>query len=471
MEMRNLTARGHAGRHGGRVNYVVPPPWTRGTTNQLCGRYPFIGGGGPDIGVPIGPGIYSHNTICADPISWFARAKLIPNPSFFVLGLPGLGKSRFVIRLILGSMGFAIPLVLGDLKPDYVNAIRAIGGQVIPLGRGRGSLNILDPGQMAAASTRIGGRAGDVLREEGHGRRLGILRALLAVVRGSRTADWEDAVLGAALRLLNKRWARRKNPPVLADLIALIQSMPDEIRVITLDQGNDERYREAVNPLIRSLMALCDGALGEMFAHQTTHQLRANQPACYDISHISAGDRQLQSCALLACWNEGNGVVESANALADAGLEPQLTFLLVCDELWRPMEAGLVSDVNELTRLNRTRGVGQVLITHSTADMKTSGVDADIQKARGFIERAGCVVCFGLPTQELDELDDIVHFTQREKALITSWSSPPGWRKRDFPPGLGNLLFKVGGLPGVAAHLDPVPAEAGIHNTNERWAQ
>jgi hypothetical protein len=135
------------------------------------------------------------------------------------------------------------------------------------------------------------------------------------------------------------------------------------------------------------------------------------------------------------------------------------------------MEAGLVSDVNELTRLNRTRGVGQVLITHSTADMKTSSDAGDIQKARGFIERAGAVVCFGLPAQELAELDDVVHFTQREKDLITSWSSPPGWRKRDDPPGLGNLLLKIGGLPGVPVHLDPVPAESGIHNTNERWAQ
>ena len=37
-----------------------------------------------------------------------------------------------------------LPLVLGDLKPDYVDLIAALDGQVIRLGRGRGYLNVLD---------------------------------------------------------------------------------------------------------------------------------------------------------------------------------------------------------------------------------------------------------------------------------------------------------------------------------------
>jgi len=54
---------------------------------------------------------------------------------------------------LVGLAGYGVlPLVLGDLKPDYVDLITALGGQVITLGRGRGYLNILDPGEATAAA-------------------------------------------------------------------------------------------------------------------------------------------------------------------------------------------------------------------------------------------------------------------------------------------------------------------------------
>ena len=47
--------------------------------------------------------------------------------------------------MALSLAGFGVlPLVLGDLKPDYVDLIAALDGQVIRLGRGRGYLNVLD---------------------------------------------------------------------------------------------------------------------------------------------------------------------------------------------------------------------------------------------------------------------------------------------------------------------------------------
>ena len=89
-----------------------------------------------------------------------ARASLISNPSMFVLGKAGLGKSSLVRRMALGLTGYGVlPMVLGDLKPDYVDLIRALDGQVIELGRGRGRLNILDPGEAIAAADRLTGQA------------------------------------------------------------------------------------------------------------------------------------------------------------------------------------------------------------------------------------------------------------------------------------------------------------------------
>ena len=81
------------------------------------------------------------------PISWFARAGLIANPSMFVLGKPGLGKSSLIRRMAIGLCGFGVqPLIFGDLKPDYVDLISALSGNVVALGRGQGALNVLDPG-------------------------------------------------------------------------------------------------------------------------------------------------------------------------------------------------------------------------------------------------------------------------------------------------------------------------------------
>ena len=152
-----LTSRGWSGPGGGMSNFIQPPAEWRGTTVQVCGLWPYsIGAGTPMVGVPLGRHIHTGATLCCDPISWFQRAKLISNPSLFVLGKPGLGKSTAVARMAIGLAGYGVqPLVLGDLRPDYVEVIRALGGQVITLGRGRGHLNVLDPGEAKDAAQRL----------------------------------------------------------------------------------------------------------------------------------------------------------------------------------------------------------------------------------------------------------------------------------------------------------------------------
>ncbi len=103
------------------------------------------------IGVPLGNNLATGAAVCFDPVSWFQRAQLISTPSMFVLGKPGLGKSSLTRRRATGLAGYGVlPLVLGDMKPDYVDLIQALYGQVITLGRGRGYLNILDPARPPA---------------------------------------------------------------------------------------------------------------------------------------------------------------------------------------------------------------------------------------------------------------------------------------------------------------------------------
>jgi hypothetical protein len=162
-----------------------------------------------------------------------------------------------------------VPMVLGDLKPDYIDTVRAVGGQVIRLGRGAGSLNVLDAGATDAATSRVDGKAGEALREEAHGR------------RSPSSARWSPSPAAAVpstsrtppcpLRLLRAR--HRRTPPVLSDLVKLLGDGPEAVRIVTLDRGDDLRYRTAVDGLQRSLLALLDGPLG--FHVRPPHQRAA----------------------------------------------------------------------------------------------------------------------------------------------------------------------------------------------------
>lgn len=469
-------ARGWYGPGGGQIGNLDPPTMWRATTVQACGLWPFAAGSGaPMTGVPLGQHLFTGATVCGDPLSWFTRAHYISNPSLFMLGMPGLGKSTLINRMLIGLAATGVvPLVLGDLKPDYADTVRALNGQIISIGRGAGGINILDPGAMGAAAARIGGEAGRLLAAEAHGRVLNVVAALITIVRNRPMDDHEQAVLSAALHHLRERTPTGQ-APLLPDLLRVLTEGPDRVRAVTLDRGDDTRYRDAVDPLHRSLLGILDGPLGDTFASETSTRIDLNATAvCIDISRIGEADTQLTAAAMLAAWSDGLGTVAASHALADAGLAPRRWFFTVLDELWRPLRAatGIVDRIDALTRLNRTLGLGDAKITHTLKDAEALGTDSDRAKARGFVERAGMVVVAGLPRQEMEELGRIVGLTRREIALVSSWSSPPGWAAhgdREEPPGRGRFLIKVGGRPGIPIQVAITDTERHLHDTNKRW--
>ena len=476
---RTLSPRGFRGPGAGRVSYVEAPVEYRGTTVQVCGLWPFAAGSGsPMMGTPIGHHLRTGATVCFDPITWFTRAQLISQPSMFVLGRPGLGKSTFTRRTVLGLAAQRVtPLILGDLKPDYAALVAHLGGQVVKLGRGLGALNPLDVGALGRVLPRLSGAQAERVRAEVRGRQLTLTAALITLARRHPVSDHEETILATALRLLDERHADTA-PPLLGDLVTLLATGHPELHTVTLARGNEDRYRAAVDPLHRSLLGLLDGPLGSTFARPTTVRLDLNAPAvCIDISGIHASDERLQAAVLLSCWSDGFGAIEAAHTLADAGLAPPRLFYAVMDELWRVLRsgAGLVDRVDELTRLNRGHALGTAYITHSLADLEALPSDTDRAKARGFVERAAVVVCGGLPQRELHELAQVVAFSQAEQQMITEWSTPPSWDpelgRETAPPGQGNFLIKIGTKPGIPVHVDLTAAElaSAVHNTNHRW--
>ncbi|MCF2526727.1 ATP/GTP-binding protein [Yinghuangia soli] len=467
--------RGYLGHGRGAASYVEAAPEWRGTTVQVCGLWPFAAGSGtPLAGIPLGRTLTSGATLCCDPISWFQRAKLILNPSEFVLGKPGLGKSTIVRRQALGLAGYGVhPLVFGDLKPDYVDLIHALGGQVITLGRGRGSLNVLDPGESIQAASRLTGDARRGLIGDMNGRRLNAVGSLITIARNQPLSDREETILSTALRLLDDRHA---GIPVLGDLLSMVREAPEPLRTVALDRGDLDRYRNITENLESSLVSLLgEGRLGDMFSRPTTEPMMRDRPVCFDVSSIDDAETQLQAAALLACWSYGFGAVAAAQALADAGLEPQRHYFVILDELWRVLRAGrgLVDRVDALTRLNRQRGVGMAMITHTMSDLLALPSEDDRMKAKGFVERAGMVITGGLPAAEMPQLTQVIGMTEAEQRMIVDWSSPPAWdglAGTDAPPpGLGNFMVKVGGRPGIPVHVDLTNAEREVNNTNRRW--
>lgn len=472
--------RGWVGRGGGASTVVQPFDEWRGSTRQVCGVWPFgVGTGTPMVGVPLGRHLFSGATLCCDPISWFQRANLISNPSVFILAKPGLGKSTVIRRMGTGLAGYGVlPLVLGDLKPDYVDMIEAQGGQIIKLGRGSGGyLNVLDPGESKEASKRLraAGFEKQALRleAEAHGRRQTMVSALISIMRTEAPTDREETIIDRALKWLDEH---HEGVPVLGDLLRVIQNPPQEVRAVSLDRGSDEKYKNITENLEATLIGLTSGGrLGETFSQQTTNPMKRDRPVVYDVSTIDDSDEDLQAATLLACWSAGFGTVSVAHALADAGLEPQRHYFVILDELWRALRAGrgMVDRVDALTRLNRQRGVGLAMISHTMSDLLALPTEQERMKAKGFVERSGMVVLGGLPSEEMPQLTRAVPLSEAEQDLLAGWQDPPAWDAKSGreaePPGRGKFLVKVGGRPGIPIKVILTRTELEINDTNKLW--
>ncbi len=467
--------RGYKGRGGGYASVLPTIPTWRGTSRQVCGLFPFAAGvNAPLVGVPLGKSLDGIGAVCADPISWFERG-LISAPSMFVLGLPGLGKSSLVRHMMTGLAGFGVhSMVLGDIKPDYVDLIEALGGQVIGIGHGRGQINPLDAGNARAAALLLPPEQRQALLADAHSRTLTMVVSLVNIIRGSAPTDREATILDRALRVLDDQTTDTYQP-VLADLLAVIQEAPDQVRQAALDRGSMTRYLEVTEDLEASLTALLSGRFGEIFAGQTTVAMKLDRSVVFDVHTLLNAEESLQAAVLLSCWSYGFASVEVAQALADAKVAPRRKYVIVMDELWRTLRSGsgMVDNVDALTRLNRQLGVGQIMITHTMSDLDSLASEQDRMKARGFVERSKMIMCGGLPRREMASLTEVVAMSQREQMLLASWQDPathdPVTGRFTAPPGRGKFLLKVGSRPGIALEVGLTQREIALNNTNKRW--
>ena len=452
----------------GRAAHVGAAPEYQATTSQGCGLYPFMAGSGtPVAGTPVGRHQLNGEVVCLDPLAWL-REGLITNPGEFVLGQPGIGKSTLVKRQITGAIATGTRvLVLGDTKPDYAMLTEHLGGQVIRIGRGMDRINPLDAGPLGAALRQMTGPDAGALRWEVRSRRLSLLMALCTLVREARLSNAEEVLLGAAVDLLDERLGHR-GQPTIPDVLAVIEEGPDTLRAAAR-ADTPAGFRDRSAGLVFTLELLTAGSLAGVFDRATSKPIDLDAPAVsVDISRVGVGDK-LHTAAMLCTCAYGFAVADAAAALAEQHLAPRRSYLAVMDELWRALRGapGLVEYADSLTRLNRAKGMGSIMITHSLADLDALPTEADRAKARGFVERSAITVMGGLPPRELARLGEITPLTGPEMELVTSWAAPDSWQPGARHPGRGKYLIKTGERLGIPVELTLVGPEYGLYDTDQ----
>jgi hypothetical protein len=247
--------------------------------------------------------------VCCDPFAWM-DAGLTTNRGMFVLGQPGTGKSAIGKRICRGLMAFgAVPLFLGDAKPDYTGVVRSAGGQVIRIGWGLDRINPLDAGPLGAVARQLSGDAAERLRHEIRGRRLTATLALCSLVRtDTPMSNVEETVLGASVDLLTERSVNRVTgpafgvDPTVPDVLTVLREAPDRL-VSAAEVDTDEEFRVETRRLRQTMRTLCEGSLKGVFDSPTSTPIDLTAPAVsVDISAVtSAGDTLLSAAMLSTC--------------------------------------------------------------------------------------------------------------------------------------------------------------------------
>jgi len=451
-------------RFAGRYGAVTAGVGFSGPTTQLCGLFPFVvGSGSPQHGVPLGHHLSEQETVYYSPFEWVRRG-LTTNPGAFVIGAPGVGKSALNKRLIVGLAAQGVrPLILGDVKPDYPGVIEAIGGQVLTLGRGHDTLNPLDPGPIHEAARRLNKagkhKAAAGLMEEAHARRLALLVALCSIGRnGGNVTPAEQVILAAALQH-SEDIGRQLS---LHSLVDLLRDPPAEV------------MRDAVAgdhlPVVQTLGLMVTGPLRGVFSAETSTAIDLDAPGVeLDLSPLSmGGDPTAIAAGMLAVWGHSLGMVDASLALAEHGLEPGREYFAIMDELWRSLRGSelLVDKIDALTRVNRARGMAQMMSTHSLRDLASLESAAAKAKALGFVERSATVFVGAVPPGEADALADVLGLSRKEKELVSSWMGNGSWDGTSAHPGRGKFLVKTVGRFGIPIQVDLTPAEMVLYDTD-----
>lgn len=217
------------------------------------------------------------------------------------------------------------------------------------------------------------------------------------------------------------------------------------------------------------------GRFGRLFSEQTTETIDLARPVDFDISSLAQAGDDVVAAVLAATWSGAFAAKNAADMLAEAGLSPRRNNVIIMDEMHRALRASplMVDRLDLLTRLNRQWGVGQIMVTHTFADLLCLGSDSQNAKARGFVERSKIKVLGALSRTEVDRYlrgESGLPISMREEDLLADWGTPTNYAQGASYKGIGKFLIKLGGLPGIPIDVQMCGIErSGFNDTNRKW--
>ncbi|MFE9387082.1 ATP-binding protein [Streptomyces sp. NPDC007025] len=457
---------GWGGRFSGRAPVEDGGTVYTGPSTQGGGVYPFLLGAGlPPRGVPVGRDVLTGELVCIDPSGW--TGKLTTNPGVWVMSQPGAGKSALVKRICLVYAAYGYMCVVpGDVKGEYADMVRELGGSVVRIGDGGGRLNPLDSGPLKAHVHTLSPTERTGLLDVLNGRRMETLGALLATKQGLGRApdEIERSALNTAVQLASD--AKPGDDPIIPDVITVMRQAPQELRDKLAAEG--DAFRNLTRSVIAGLDNLVSGPLKGLFDGPTTAPLDLNVPAVsVDISGLRARGNDVISAGMIATWAYAYSSIDSARSI---GLMSR-KLVLPMDEMWRALRSGpgLVDAMDGISRLNRTTDDVTIYVTHSLLDSESLPTEEDRAKARGLMDRCDTWVLGASTAEELVRVTGKRSLTEQERMMITSWSSATstGLDTSDqVHPGRGKYLIKIGTRPGIAAATELTDTERRLYYTD-----
>jgi hypothetical protein len=462
-------ARGYREPFGGYASNVDPGALWQGTTAQICGLFPFAASSGTHVrGVPFGRHLHTAEPIGLDPAQWLVDG-LVTNTGIWVQGQPGVGKSTAAKRLMVGLMAFGFAAVIpGDLKDEYSEIIRRVGGDVFRIGHGLDSVNPLDLGPMRGVIAGAVGTEREQLLAQSRERRMDLMESLYTIVGGPEPTAVQRGFMARAVDIAAAGHTRAgQGDPTIPDVLRVMELGPAELRR-AVAAYEDLDYERATLDMRSTLGLLCNGPIKGLFDRPSSFSIDPDSPALsLSLKAIENGGDAVVAAAMMCSWAWSAAVIEGQAASGH-----RKNVIQIQDELWRALRAapGLVERSDRITRLNRHHGVVSVQSTHSLTDLEALPTEVDRAKAKGMAARNGIKLLGGMDNAEMNRLHEITPFTSRERDLVTSWAAPPTWVKGQRHPGRGKYLIKSGARMGLPVSVTLSATELDLYNTDSAWS-
>jgi hypothetical protein len=362
---------GPPGPAAGRTVYPLRLPVHQETTAQLRGTYPFLAEAGlPAMGMYIGQERFTRASFCFDPFRLYGtRPRILTNPSTFLAGVIGCGKSSLSKTLLYRAQAFGYRFAVpGDVRGEYQPLARAVGIDPVVLGPG-----MTRPLNALSAPTNPPGMDHgtwwDTVRAHWEALLEGLIRAALPGQR--ELTPTESTALELALDHITGTGdgsPQRAAPACLPRLMdALFQPDPGTAAEMRL---STEQLRQATADLALVVRKLVKGSLRGLVAGTDRTTFDATAPGVViDLSRLRLANDAGIALAM-ACIQS---MMELAFAFAPGRR------LVVYDELWRLIGyPALVTRIMAGIKLTRHTGTAHLLITHRISDLL--GGSAESQK-------------------------------------------------------------------------------------------